>query len=185
MAAQAQRADAQLAQHATRHLQVTSLPDANPRVPRQVPCRRKRVSSKLRTLPSWLSKQTTKTKRLSSSKNGQIVSKLSLLDLATTCTLRAKWISKIFCSEQWFTYEYLWIEQWQVISDLHNFRYINHLIASSRNLNKTSKKMSKFTHACMEVFMAMKFKVKNPLSWEFIMDQPIFYNKCITNPNTV
>ena len=72
----------------------------------------------------------------------------------------------------------------QVISDLCNFRCINHLIASSRNLNKTSKKMSKFTHACMEAFMAIKFKVKNPLSWEFIMDQPMFYNKCITNPNT-
>ena len=55
----------------------------------------------------------------------------------------------------------------QVISDLYNFRCINHLIASSRNLNKTSKKMPKFTHACMEAFMAMKFKVKNPLSWEF------------------
>ena len=50
--------------------------------------------------------------------------------------------------------------------------------------NKTSKKMFKFTHACMEAFMAMKFKVRNPLSWEFIMDQPIFYNKCIANPNT-
>ena len=117
-----------------------------------------------------------------SSKNGQIVSKLPLLDLVTT--LRAKWTSDIFCSEQWFTYANLWIEEMQVISDLYNFICINHLIASSRNLNKTSKKMSKFTHAFMEAFMAMKFKVKNPLSWEFIMDQPIFYNKCITNPNT-
>ena len=100
---------------------------------------------------------------MSSSKNGRIVSKLSLLDLVTT--LRAKWLSEHFCSEQWFTYAYLWIEEMQVISDLYNFRCINHLIASSRNLNKTSKKMSKFTHACMEAFMAMKFKVKNPVSW--------------------
>ena len=52
MAAQAQRADAQLEWHATEHLQVTYLPNANPRVPRKVSCRRKRISSNLRTLHS-------------------------------------------------------------------------------------------------------------------------------------
>ena len=88
------------------------------------------------------------------------------------------------CSCKWQTYTYLWIEEMHEIAIHYKHKCIHHLLNSSIIPDTTSKKVPKFTLSCISAFMSLGFRARNPLTWEYIMDQPLFYNKSIINPDT-
>ena len=121
-------------------------------------------------------------KRLSSVKDGQIVSKISLPDLNTT--LKAKWMYKILCSDKWEAYAYLMIKEMIIIAKEYGWYSITQLLNSSIELDRGFTKIATFTHECMRAFQMMGYRMKHIETWESIMGQNIFHNRMIINPDT-
>ena len=129
--------------------------------------------------------------RYTSKEHGAVVPLIDIANLATT--LQANWFYRILNPDKFHTssllFEPYWLAEISRITQQHKFKCLDHMIMSDvewLNVKPTDvKNIAPFTHQCVLSFCAMRFTREITLNFESIMNQPIFHNPNLINPNTL